>query len=76
MLMAGRHKDLLVDLRRFAEEIGLEKVCSKRYSAWLLLQMFHGGLSGDMNAVNVVREIEALENPTQKSQSCSCRRIW
>ncbi len=54
-------EDMTSELRRFAEIVGLERAASGRYSVLLLLGLYGGIQSGQLNPAKVIHEIEALE---------------
>ena len=54
-------KDIASELLGFAEMIGLEQAASGRYSVLLLLGLYGGTQSGQLNPAKVIHEIEVLE---------------
>jgi len=54
-------KDMTSELLGFAEIVGLERVASGRYSVLLLLELYGGMQSRQLNPAKVIHEIEVLE---------------
>lgn len=54
-------KDMTSELLSFAEMIGLERAASGRYSVLLLLGLYGGAQSGQLNPAKVIQEIQILE---------------
>lgn len=53
--------DMRPELAHFADTIGLEAAAPSRYSALLLLQLYAGAKSGQLNPAKVIHEISILE---------------
>lgn len=60
-------EDMTPMLLEFASAIGLEQAVPGRYSVLLLLELFAGGQSGQMNPAKVVHEIQVLEGLRESS---------
>jgi hypothetical protein len=59
---------MTLELMGFAEAIGLDRVASGRYSILLLLGLYGGMKSGQLNPAKVIYEIEALEGIRERSR--------
>ena len=60
--------DMTIELLEFANIIGLERAVAGRYSVLLLLELYGGTQSGQMNPAKIIHEIQALEGMRECSR--------